>query len=182
MPSSNGLSDGAEKLYQSGWTWAQVPNMKRYLTADLTDGARVLFTYMCWRRGQDGTLWCSLASMAQDMGVSEMTIQNRLHELEAAELMHKIARPGKTSVYQLQPIERPTKNSLPPDRQPTKNSLPEQYAISSNKNISSDSNESEDSAFGALSKKENSSKASSSKALSLSTKTVTPRTHSLAEA
>ena len=80
-------------------------------------------------------------------------------------------------------------NSQEPPCEST-SSITEITTETTSEKISLDSNESNDSAEGALSKKENSipssktssSEAPSSKALSLSTKTVMPRTHSPAEA
>lgn len=96
---SRSLSSGTQRLIASGWTWAQVPNMETFLTANVSDGARVLLVYMCWRRSQEGALWPSVRSMAQDLGVSSRVIHRRLRELETEELIRKTERPGRTSLY-----------------------------------------------------------------------------------
>jgi len=85
------LTKGTQKLIESGWTWAQVPDMARLLTADVSDGARVLLVYMCWRRDPEGKLWPSVTTMATDLGLTEPSIRKRLHELSDAGLIHIVA-------------------------------------------------------------------------------------------
>lgn len=58
----------------------------------VTDGAKVLYAHMHWRYGNNHKNFESLASMAKELGVSDQTIANRLHELEAANWVVTIER------------------------------------------------------------------------------------------
>jgi len=103
---SHELTEGTKEMVSNGWTWAQVPDMEGLLTKDLSDGARVLFVYMCWRRNQKGQLWPGIAAMALDLGVSVPTIHKRLRELEAAGMVVKKRRGSTSSLYTIDAGER----------------------------------------------------------------------------
>ena len=93
-------SRGAEKLLASGWTFAQIP-ISVILRTDISDGAKTLLTYLCWRRNQDGETWPAIATMAEDMGVGESTARRRCRELAAHGLIIVTERRGQTSIYQV---------------------------------------------------------------------------------
>ena len=91
-------SRSATKLLATGWTFAQVP-ISAMLRKDVSDGAKTLLTYMCWRRNQDGDAWPSIATMAEDMGVTGSTARRRAKELVDRGLAVVTERPGRTSIY-----------------------------------------------------------------------------------
>ena len=69
---------------------------------NLSDGAKVLFGALLSYAWQDGSCFPGQARLADDLGVTERTIRNRLRELEAAGVLRVKQRgQGRTNVYLL---------------------------------------------------------------------------------
>jgi len=69
---------------------------------DLTDGAKVLFGALLSYAWQEASCFPGQARLADDLGVTERTIRNRLRELEGAGVLCVKQRgQGKTNVYLL---------------------------------------------------------------------------------
>lgn len=94
------ISKGSVALIASGWTFAQVPILP-ILDRSLSPGAKELFVYMCWRRDQEGKMWPSVASIAQDLGISRPSVHKRINELVNEGYLCVFKRRGRTSVYSL---------------------------------------------------------------------------------
>jgi len=93
------LSEGSTKLLQT-WTFAQLP-AAAIVDPELSSSGLRLLAYMCWRRGQDGTMWASVGSMAQDLSVTDQSIRNWGRELVARGYLEIDAREGQTNIYRL---------------------------------------------------------------------------------
>ena len=69
---------------------------------DLSDGAKVLFGALLHYAWQEGSCFPGQARLADDLGVTERTIRNRIRELEAAGVLRVKQRGlGKTNLYLL---------------------------------------------------------------------------------
>ena len=101
-----------------GWWFAQVP-IAVICNHALSDGAKTLFGLLIWRQGKNAGAWPSLNSMAEDLGVTPRTIQNRLRELEEHGYLHIRERPGRSNYYRLlASAQAPTKKvSCPPTKE-----------------------------------------------------------------
>ena len=69
------------------------------LDYDVSDGAARLYAYLMWRQGANSCSWPSLARMAADLDVTEMTVKRRLRCLVAAGWMQIRARPMHSNAY-----------------------------------------------------------------------------------
>lgn len=83
-----------------GWTFAQMP-IWLITSADVTDGAKILFGYLKYRQGTDAACWPSKARIAKDLSISRDTVTRRIQELIDAGYVERIERKGRTNLYKL---------------------------------------------------------------------------------
>ena len=111
------------RLIKKGWNFAQVPVWVLCDTR-LDDGAKILFAYLDWRQGESDGSWPSVARMAADLGVAEITIQRRLRMLESYGYLETEQRAGRSSFYALNAGNEeaqtftPRKNDTPSESHP----------------------------------------------------------------
>ena len=115
------------RLIKKGWNFAQVPVWVLCDTR-LDDGAKILFAYLDWRQGESDGSWPSVARMAADLGVAEITIQRRLRMLESYGYLETEQRAGRSSFYALNAGNEeaqtftPRKKDMPSERRTAHNS------------------------------------------------------------
>ena len=78
-------------LHQRSTDYGKLP-AKLMHDQTVTDGAKILYAHMHWRYGNNHQNFESLSSMGKALGVSDQTIANRVHELEAANWVVTIER------------------------------------------------------------------------------------------
>jgi hypothetical protein len=108
----------AETLVKSGWTFAQVPIVV-YQDRKLSDGAKVLFSYLAWRQGQHDCAWPSVTTMAEDLGISDRAVQRRITELEARGWLTVVRRTGHSSQYTIYATRQGGDAAVTPDTNDT---------------------------------------------------------------
>lgn len=98
-PQNQNKDDG--KLHPVNQGWAIVPAALMH-DKTITDGAVRLYAHMHWRYGSKHDNHEGAQSMADELGVSEKTIRNRIRELEARDWLITIDRgiESKTGNYQ----------------------------------------------------------------------------------
>ncbi len=99
LPQPTTKDDG--KLHAANQGWAIVPAALMH-DKTITDGAVRLYAHMHWRYGSKHDNHEGAQSMADELGVSEKTIRNRIRELEARDWIVTIDRgiDAKTGNYQ----------------------------------------------------------------------------------